>query len=662
MSRSENQSEGSGDLFDFGRPVEVRPVAGEARSMGEVLRLRARTTPDTPASFDRTAPGPEGTWQHHSWADFYRRSASVARGLVGAGVGKGDCLAILGPTSVAWAEWDLGGHLAGMVTVGVYPKQTPEQVRYLLEHSRARVVVAHEEELPTLLEAAEGLDSVKTLVAWDSESARTHAEKDPRLVSPEAFEGEPLDEAEIDRILDAVRGDDTAILVYTSGTTGAPKGAAISHENLLAMMRAVPEVLPFYENDLLISFLPLAHVTERNLSFYLRLSNGVAAAYASSLGAVLDEVKEARPTVFGSVPRLFEKAYAKIRSDVAKKPAAVQKLFAWAEGVGRERLPYLLSGEAPPVGLNLRYRLASALVLKKIPAAFGGRVRLCLTGAAPISLEILEFFWGAGLPIFEAFGMTEATVVTHMNRPGAVRLGTVGRIIPPMEGRIAEDGELLMRGPFVFQGYKDNPQATAETVVDDWLHTGDIGTLDDDGYLRITDRKKHLIITAGGKNVAPANIERAIKSRSPLISQVHAHGDRRPYVSALVAPSPLETLEWGVERGLVTGKELEERRRELMADPSSRSEALVEAMGRVVAEADFQALFLDPVRRGNEDLARVEKVRRFVVLPRDFSQEGGEMTPTMKMKRRAIETKFSDTFDRIYSDPSFGHEAEQASR
>jgi len=393
------------------------------------------------------------------------------------------------------------------------------------------------------------------------------------------------------------------------------------------------------------------------LGFYLRINTGVAAAYASSIGAVLSEVKEVRPTIFGSVPRLFEKAYSRITGDLAYKPAAVRKLFDWAIATGRERMRRDLAGEAVPIGLALRHAVAHQLVFKKIHAAFGGRVRLCLTGAAPISRDILELFWAVGLPVYEAYGMTEATVLTHINRAGAVKLGTVGQAVPPTECRIADDGEILLGGPFVFKGYYKNDAATAEAVVDGWLHSGDIGELDDQGFLTITDRKKHLIITAGGKNVAPANIERAIKTKSPLISQVHAHGDRRNFISALIAPSPLETLQWGAEHGLLAADEVAARRSELEHDPTSRSEALAAAMGRVAGRDEFQQLFLEPVRRGNRDLAKVERVRRFFVLDRDLSLEGGELTPTMKMKRKVIEEKYAELFDRVYSDEGFAIDA-----
>lgn len=643
------------DIFIHGTHQMCEGVVDGARTVAEVLRRRAAKTPDRPAFYEKAA----GRWRRGDWREMYDRSRQVARGLVENGLLTGDVVAILGPTSPEWCLEDLGGHLAGLVTVGIYPLQSAEQVRYLLEHSETKVVfVADEAELQTVLAAAEGNEGLRAIVPWTEELFERFRGRDTRLVSPAGYRSEPLAEEVIDERLAAVSGEDTAILIYTSGTTGPPKGARISHANILAVMAAQPRMFDLYEDDVLLSFLPMAHATERNLAFYCRLSSGAPAAYATSIGTVLQELGEVRPTVFGGVPRIFEKAYARIHSEIAKKPSPVRALFAWADGVARRRFRLAEAGEKVPGLLKLQYQVARRAVFQKIHDVFGGRVRCFIVGAAPISYEILEFFWAIGLPVYEGYGMTEATVITHITTRDAYRLGTVGRPIAPMEHRIAADGEVLVRGPFVFQGYLKNEAASRETIVDGWLHTGDIGEIDEQGFLRITDRKKHLIVTAGGKNVAPANIERAIKEKSPLISQVHAHGDRRPYVVALLAPSPIETLEWGVQNGLVTREELEERTRELMANPSGRSEALNQAMARVAAVIRFQELFVEPVRSGNRELARVERVRRFVVLDRDFSQESGELTPTLKTKRKAIEEMYAETFERIYDDPAFGLEAE----
>jgi long-chain acyl-CoA synthetase len=332
----------------------------------------------------------------------------------------------------------------------------------------------------------------------------------------------------------------------------------------------------------------------------------------------------------------------------------VQRIFAWAKQVGWQRAQYVLDDRPVPAALRLQYALADRLVFSKIKAVFGGRIRYFVTGAAPTPRPVLEFFWAAGLPIYEVYGMTEATVATHMNVPSAVRLGTVGRPLGPMEHRIAADGELLLRGPWVFKGYYKNEAATAEIIKDGWLHTGDIGTIDGAGYLRITDRKKHLIITAGGKNLSPGNIESAIKEQDALISQVVPHGDNRPYVSALIAPSPLETLEWGVQHGVLGQAELAARQQELVANPSGRTEALNAAMAQVVTHPDFQRRFIDAVRRANQHLAHVEQVRRFVLLDRDLSQEHGEMTPSMKVKRKEVERLYAQQLDRLYADEKYG--------
>jgi long-chain acyl-CoA synthetase len=495
-----------------------------------------------------------------------------------------------------------------------------------------------------------------TIVPWTEELYQEFAKRDARITSPAKLDGEMIAEERIDAIQRAIARDDIAILIYTSGTTGPPKGAMISHGNILSLLGDQGHLLHLFEDDLSLNFLPMAHAAERVLGFYGRINSGITTAYASSVGSVLEEVKEVRPTLFGSVPRIFEKAYARIHADVQKKPRLVQQLFAFASAVAREAAPYRVRGEAMPLGLRMKYAIADRAVFQRVRDAFGGRVRQFVTGAAPIAVEILEFFWGAGLDVYEVYGMTEATVITHANRPGEVKLGTVGKPVEHVEHKTAEDGEVLIRAPFVFKGYFKNAEATGETIIDGWLHTGDIGTIDRDGFLRITDRKKHLMITAGGKNLAPANIENAIKNQSPLISQVHAHGDRRAYVSALVAPSPIETLEHGVARGLVSESELATLTSELMANPSGRSEALNNAMARVTADAEFRDRIRDAVRRGNRDLAQVEQVRRFTILDRDFSQEHGELTPTMKLKRKTVETKFAELFDRVYAEDGFAVE------
>lgn len=637
-------------MLPTGPHIPVHRLAVESRTMGELLARRAALSHHKPAIYEKDG----GRWRATSWGEFFDEARRVAAGLAAHGVTRGDRIAILGATRAPWAKFDMGAQLVGAVSVGIYPKQPPDALRYILDHSGASVIFVDDaEELDRVLEGARALSSVRHIVPWSAALFDATHERDPRITSPKGFFGTPMSRDDVATIQREIAPTDTAILIYTSGTTGPPKGAKIAHSNILSVLSSQSDELQLFEDDLSLNFLPMAHAAERVFGFYARVGTGVTTAYATSLGSVLEELREVQPTLFGSVPRIFEKAYAKLQAELARRPAAARRAFEAAMLVGRRALPYLLEGRPLPLALRASYAAAKQLVFRRIREAFGGRVRWFVCGAAPIAKEILELFWIAGMPIFEAYGMTESTVVTHMNLPGQTKLGTVGKVASCLECRIADDGEVLVRGPFVFQGYLDDEAATRETIRDGWLHTGDVGTLDEQGFLRITDRKKHLIITAGGKNLSPANIENALKNQSPLISQVHAHGDRRPYVCALIAPSPLETLELGVELGVITSGELEERTRELMETPTGRTPALEAAMACVVEQPEFTHHIRLAVRAGNAHLSQVEQVRRFVLLERDFSQERGELTPTMKLKRKVIEASFAETFERLYRESGF---------
>ena len=639
-------------MLNLGNHVVATPMASQARTLADLFLKRTAASADRTAWLIKTG----GQWQPTPWRQFELLASQVAAGLVELGLEPGDRVAILGPTRPEWAVQDMGAQLAGCVSLGIYPHQSMEQVHYILAHSEARVIfVADATELDTVLEAAPDLPELAAIIPWDD--ALLAGRKDPRLRALSSFMARPLTAAErADRVTSRAPAD-TAIFVYTSGTTGPPKCAMISHANILALMACQPSLGVIYEDDISLSFLPMAHVAERVLAFYGRINMGIATAYATHTGVVLNELREVRPTLFGSVPRIFEKAYNHILMDVERASPNKRRIFAWADRVGRARSQLVLAGRPVPMTLRFMHRIADRLIFSRVRAAFGGRVRLFLTGAAPTPMNVLEFFWAAGLPIYEVYGQTEATVVTHANTETGVRLGSVGRALPGIEHRIADDGEVLVRGPWVFQGYYKEPEATESTVVNGWLHTGDIGTIDTDGYLRITDRKKHIIITSGGKNVTPANIESAIKAQDPLISHVHAHGDRRPYIAALVVPSPLETLAFGLAQGLVDKATVAARTAELMANPTGRTEALAQAMAPITAHPAFQARLQAAVRQGNTRLAQVEKVKRFAILDRDFSQEAGELTPTMKVRRKAVEQQYMPTLDRIYADAAFGLEA-----
>ena len=641
-------------MLRTGPHIPVSYTAKDARTVGDMFSLRAARSGPLAAMFEKN----HNRWEPTSWTGFYEAASAVAKGLLELGLKKGDRVAILGATRAQWSVYDMGCQLAGMVSLGIYPKQSPDQIQYLVNHSDTRVLfVDSAQELTNVLKGVGSCRKLKAIVPWTTDLFEKTKSRSKRITDPATFSGDRLSDEEIQGIQEGIDPDDTAIFIYTSGTTGPPKGAMISHRNILTLLGTQNNFLAMYEDDLSFNFLPMAHAAERVLGFYGRINTGIGCAYASSVQKVLDEVQEVQPTLFGSVPRIFEKAYAKIHSQIEQKPLPVQHLFSWAKKVAQKAAPYRVEGREMPHVLQLQYKVADKLVFAKIRGAFGGRVSCFITGAAPIALEILEFFWGVGLNIYEAYGMTESTVITHINRPGFVNLGSVGQAIEPMEVKIAADGEVLIKGPFVFKGYFKNEEATSNTIINDWLHTGDIGAIDNAGYLRITDRKKHLIITAGGKNLAPANIANAISNQDPLISQVHPHGDKRAYVSALIAPSPLETLEWGVAQGHITQTEFRQRQTELQEDPTARSAALNVSISKIVKASAYMKRIRTAVDTGNKELARVERVRRFVLLDRDFSQEEGELTPTMKVKRKAIEVKFQALFDRIYSEENFAEEA-----
>ena len=630
-------------------------LADTSRTLADMFLNRVERSGDRMAWMRKV----DGQWQKTSYAEFGAQARAVAAWLRGRGLAMQDKVCVIGSTRPEWCLADIGGLLAGCVTVGAYPTLAPSQLAYLLEHSDAKVVfVEGQEALDRLLEIRDRIPEVHTVVIWDCEATAIPDGATDWCVSMDdvlATDTGGFDARAIEADIDP---DQTAIIVYTSGTTGPPKGAMITHRNILEMLAASSRSVPADRDDFGLSFLPMAHVAERVLAFYGRIHAGTGTAFASSIAAVLEEIVEVRPTVFGSVPRIFEKAYAKIMGAVDEAPPARQKIFRWAERVGRRYVQCWQKREPVPWTLELQYRLADRLVFSKLRGVFGGRVRQFITGAAPIAYEILEFFWAAGFPVFEVYGQTEATTVSHMNRPGHVRLGSVGRPLDGIESKLADDGEILIRGPIVFKGYYKNPEATAETVdADGWLHTGDIGRIDEDGYFYIVDRKKHIIITAGGKNLTPANIENELKATDPLISQVHAHGDRRPYLTALVTLSPVESVEYAAREGLLPeGVDNDALIAVLTEDPTANPPGLAETIAAVSADPRIRERIREAIARGNENLARVEQVRRIVILDRDFSVAEGELTPTLKVKRKAVEEKYKALFDRIYDEDSFAIE------
>lgn len=632
-----------------GTPAEY--IARRARTLGDMFLKRVERDGDRPAFYFKE----DGEWQPVSWNTFSERSGAIASYLLGLGVQLQDKVCIVGGTGPAWCYCDVGGLLAGAVTLGAYPTLTPKQLGYILNHADTKVAfVEGIDEVNKILARRDELTKLEQVIVWNTTGVESLMEAHDWLIPFEKVLQTPVDRAAIEARVAAVDPNSTAIIVYTSGTTGPPKGAMISHDNILTVMRDQDEAFAIDEGDVGLSFLPMAHVAERVLAFYGRINTGMSTYFASSIAKVLEEVVEVKPTIFGSVPRIFEKAYAKIMSMVEQAPPTRRRIFRWAERVGREAVQHWQAGKPIPFGLKLKYGLADRLVFSKLRAVFGGRVRYFITGAAPIAPEILEFFWAAGFPIFEMYGMTESTVITHANVPGRVKLGSVGHPLSIVEDRIADDGEILIRSKVVFQGYYKNPEATAETVIDGWLHTGDIGKKDEDGYVHILDRKKHIIITAGGKNLTPANIENEIKASDPMISQAHAHGDRRKYLVALVTVGASEAVEWARQQKSIDDDAADKHIKDLTENPLGRSDELQALLERVSRDPEVQQRIVASVKRANEGLSRVETIKKICVLDREFSVEEDELTPTLKLKRKNIEAKFTKTFDQLYDDEAFG--------
>ncbi|MFP5225481.1 MAG: AMP-dependent synthetase/ligase [Actinomycetota bacterium] len=598
------------------------PLAG--KTINERFAARINATPDSPAFWTKR----DGKWTATSWREFGRLSHAFAAGLLEAGHGRGEPIAILGDTREEWSICDMGGLAIGATVVGVYQTLTTEQAAYVVEHCDATTLVVQDAaQLEKMRSAKSGLPKIQRIVVWDPDGAAD----DERVISYADIiaKGSELVAADTDRIWKMafeVQPEDPAVTIYTSGTTGPPKGAVLSHRNICFKMEVLEELLPASPSDSSFAFLPMAHVAERVVGAMTRIQIGYGAYYAQSLATIIQDVGETKPTIFGSVPRIFEKAYAKIMAGIQESSGVKGSLAKWAVGMARAKSK---AGEGQTgKGLNpiqsIQYAIADKLVLSKVRAVFGGRVRFFISGAAPIAFEILEFFDGAGLTTYEVYGMTESSALITANRPGALRLGTVGKPIPRVEVMIAEDGEILCRGENVFLGYHKNEEATAETIDDDgWLHTGDVGAFDQDGFVSITGRKKEIAITAGGKNISPANIENLIK-QSPIVSQALVHADRRKFPSALITIDPEAAPEWAKANGATTDMSR-------FADDPKVKEHL---------EAHIASV--------NSELSPVEQVKAWKVLDEDFTVENGLATPTMKIKRSEIEKRYGSLLDAFY--------------
>jgi long-chain acyl-CoA synthetase len=567
----------------------------------------------------------EGTWRAISSDELRTAVEEISMGLRALGIGKGDKVAILSENRPEWAMADLAVLCAGAADAPIYPTLTPAQVLYILDDSESRVAFASTAaQAAKVAEVRKHLEKLEHVVRFDPAPAPgTLSLDDLRAKGREAL---AADRDALRRRAGEVDAEDLATLLYTSGTTGDPKGVMLTHANLLHNVLAAAKVFPMVGPEwTALSFLPLCHSFERTAGHNFMLYAGVTIAYAESVEKVPENMLEVRPTIMCSVPRLYEKMYARVNEKVAADPPLRRRIFRWAIGVGREVFRHRVEGTRPGALLRLEFALADRLVFSKIKQRTGGRLRLFISGGAPLAREIAEFFGSAGMLVCEGYGLTETSPVITCNRPDHVKPGTVGIPLEGVEVKIAEDGEILTRGPHVMKGYYREPEATAEAIdPDGWFHTGDIGLVDADGFLVITDRKKDIIVTSGGKNIAPQPIENRLKTNR-FFTEVVMIGNRRNFAAALVVPN-FDALEaWAHAKGIAAID-----RQELVRRPE-----VAEHYMRLVDEM-------------TPDLATFEKIRKITLLTRDLTQESGELTPTLKVKRRVVEEKYKPLIDRMY--------------
>jgi long-chain acyl-CoA synthetase len=581
------------------------------------LQQQAKSRPDAPAFHEKK----HGAWVQMTYRAYEASVRRAGKALLAVGFEKGSTVAILGFNRPEWVILDVAAMSVGGAPAGIYTTCSPEEVWYIIHHAESPVVLVEDEaQWKKVEQELSRLPKLRHVVFMRGAKVPEH----PIALSWEAFleKGDAVADARFDERLDALEPAGLATLIYTSGTTGPPKGVMLSHANLAWTAQKAAELVGGRASDRSLSYLPLSHIAEQTFSIHGPITQGSAVYFAESLEKVPDNLKEVQPTLFFGVPRIWEKFHAAIAGKLAQAKGVKKAIASLAMATGREVNAVKNEGGTPGALLDLRYRIAQKLVFSKLKPAIGlGSARVCVSGAAPIAREVLEFFSALDVVIYEVYGQSEDTGPTSFNRPGRTRLGSVGPAIPGVEVKIAPDGEILVRGPNVFLGYYKEPEATAEALVDGWLHSGDLGSFDDAGFLHITGRKKEIIITAGGKNIAPKNIEAGLKNH-PIVSEAVVIGDRRKYLTALVTLDPEAKERFLKERNLGDG---------------DGHDALRQEVQKAVDDV-------------NTRLARVETVKKFFILPRPLSIEHGELTPTLKVKRQAVNRNFSSEIEGMYAD------------
>lgn len=560
----------------------------------------------------------DGREQETSYAELGTLCVDIARGLIALGIERGDRVSVLGLTSAQWTLADCGALCAGAVVTPIYHTNSPEECAYVLEHSGARALLCDAGQVGKIAKIRAQCPDLEQIIVLDGEA--------PDAMTLDALRerGAEVPPERVRERVAEVSPDDLATLVYTSGTTGPPKGCMLTHENLLATVDMYARRLHMKQTHSMFQFLPLAHVLAR-VAQMVTLSVGARIVYwGGDTTKIADDLLSRAPTHFPAVPRIYEKIHAVILGRIADGGRPQQLLFAWALRCGRAARQALHEQRQPGLLTDLQYRLADKLVLSKVRERFGSGLEAALVGAAPIGKDLLEFFDACGVLVLEGYGLTETCAAATLNAAGELRFGTVGTALPGTQVAIADDGEIMIAGPHVFKGYYNEPAATEQTLEAGWLHSGDLGTIDDDGFVTITGRKKDLIITSSGKNVAPVNIESELRD-SRYVTEAVVYGDNRNYLVALLTLDPEESAKLA-------------ERLEIAPDP-----AAIATDPKVHAELETE------VERINQKFARIEQIKRFAILDHEFSQAGGELTPTLKVKRAVVYEKYADVFDGLYT-------------
>lgn len=597
----------------------------EQKTIAGIFLHSTRQFNEKPAYLHKTS----GQWQTISYSEVLKHVKYITYGLWNLGLKRGDHISLLSENRFEWPMADYAITCVGMVTTTVYPTLVPHQIYYIVEHSESKAIfVSSSEQAKKIIEIKEQLPNLQAMIVFDGRS-ELPAEK--WIIGLDELETagmqfEQIATCHFEDEAGKTQPEDLLTLIYTSGTTGEPKGVMLTHGNLVSNIYNTLEVFDLSDKDRFLSFLPLSHSLERMAGNFLSFTIGASVAYAENIDKVAENLKEVQPTVVISVPRLFEKMFNKVLDGINHGSSVKKSIFKWAVNVGSKvSSKFRQNGLEPSGFLGIKYRIAARLVFSKLKEAVGGHIRFFISGGAPLAKEIGEFFDAAGLAILEGFGLTETSPVTNVNPLTHYKFGTVGPVLKDVSVKLNEIGEILVKGPNVMKGYFKNDEATQEAIDNDgWFHTGDIGEIDTDGYLKITDRMKNIIVTSGGKNIAPGPLEQKF-TQSPLIEQVVVIGDRRNFLTALIVPNKGKLEQLAAEKQIAYN-----------------------SLNELVNHFEIINHYDEEIKSIQSDFARYEQIKKFTLLPDEFTIESGDLTPSLKIKRKLVEERYTDTISKMY--------------